>query len=121
MSVSSLPKGLYDDCKTQMLNKFAVAHEGVNILTCKEKKNQIYKHWNTINLERLDDTRARSVGVGSRATKKGENKLPQSLTDDVLLQDSWNSAVGPGQTPTDELVKSVEVSWQQDEGLQKAL
>lgn len=38
MSVSSLPKGLYDDCKTQMLNKFAVAHESVNILTCKEKK-----------------------------------------------------------------------------------
>lgn len=65
--------------------------------------------------------RAKSVGVGSRATKKGKNKLPQSLIDDVLLQDSWTSAVGSGQTPTDELVKSVEVTWQPDEGLQKAL
>lgn len=72
MSVSSLSEGLYDDCKTQMLNKFAVAHEGVNILTCKEKKIQIYKHWNTIYLERLDDTRARSVGVRFRATINGE-------------------------------------------------
>lgn len=65
--------------------------------------------------------RARSVGVGSRATKNGKNKLPQSLIEYVLLQDSENSVVGPGQTPTDELVKSVEVSWQPDEGLQKAL
>lgn len=36
----SLPEGLYGDCKAQILApiKFAAAHEGFNILTCKETK-----------------------------------------------------------------------------------
>lgn len=72
MSVSSLPEGLYDDCKTQMLNKFAVAHKGVNVLTCKEF---FFSSLQTLKCNKFGEVRwyeSQERGCGIQSYQKGE-------------------------------------------------